>query len=340
LKSIILFIVILALPLSLYSTEKLEVFTAKVPVSAGQTGKNTVAIQDAFIQMLQRATGESDLNKNPELSAARKNVNDYVVQYGYDREQQGMNFLQVQFDPASVKRLLSEAHIPFWGSHRPVVLCWVVVADGDQTRILSANDQEGMAEQLMTQAARVGLPVILPVMDLKDAEQITSRNIQLNQYDKIKQASLRYHPDAILIAQVNQSDSNDWNSIWHFHFADDYQTWVEKNQSARQMTSAVIDHMLQLLKTNLSSTGVGPLQLTVQLDKVGSVVQLNEAMNYLSHLESVMSVTLIQLQEDSVQLSLQLNGSEQLLMNSLSQGHKMTLLGVGKEGVDLIFIWK
>ena len=104
-------------------------YSVIVPVTDTTPAQRDAAFSSALVQVLTRIAGGRDLRSNPGYDGAMKNPGSLVRRYQYQRAAGGLS-LQVDFEPGTVRRLVSTTlNVPSAGVKPPVLLL-VQGADG------------------------------------------------------------------------------------------------------------------------------------------------------------------------------------------------------------------
>ncbi|MGL5280991.1 MAG: DUF2066 domain-containing protein, partial [Plesiomonas shigelloides] len=121
--------------------------------------------------------------------------------------------------------------LPVWNHDRPAIMLWLVDNRGNNSagerRIMLDQEYSAAREQLRQVAMERGIPLLLPLGDLEDNMAVSASDVYGNFINPIAAASLRYQPDAVLVASLN----ND-SLTWHLYDAapDKLQTSLPQSQ--------------------------------------------------------------------------------------------------------------
>lgn len=184
-------------------------YNVKIPVASQATDARAEAIREGFKDVMIRLTGDQDIDKNKLVRANIERADYYVVEYSYSAPEVSSSTytLNIKYNEPDVKRLLRKLGMKPWGSIRPLVMVWLATVDNHHdVDILGGETGSNKLERFMRQAQRIGLPMIFPVMDMTDIDKITPDNITSVALPEIKDASKRYHPDALLVGTIESDD--------------------------------------------------------------------------------------------------------------------------------------
>ncbi|OAI48852.1 hypothetical protein AYO45_00835 [Gammaproteobacteria bacterium SCGC AG-212-F23] len=206
-KSILIVLSMAIIPLfasPVFSEEKDWLYETKIPVTSQLPEARTAVLPQALAQVLVKTSGDSKILSNSEIKLALKNANKWLQAFSYTSADENHRYqLVAHFSPKAVNHLLQEANIAFWGENRPVVLAWVEYeTPGQVAEIIHTDTPNSMASLLKDNADRRGLPLILPMMDFTDMNQVGVNDIVTKSIPVLSQAAKRYASDAMLIVRI------------------------------------------------------------------------------------------------------------------------------------------
>ncbi len=227
------------------AVELIELYDVEVPVQSRAPEERLNAFQQALTTVLIRMTGDRQAAANTEVQALLKDASRYVQQYRY-KERNGDTpaySLRIRFDGLALENALSDAGLPVWGKERPAVLVWLAVQQPDN-RYLVGEESDGLARTSVEALAyQRGIPVIYPLLDVQDRQQVSIADVLGGFDDTVRQASNRYQPDAIVVARANASADGFWRVVWHLYFGDQTLNW---SSDGNQLPTALAVGMHQL----------------------------------------------------------------------------------------------
>lgn len=199
------------------AVELTQLYQQRIPVNTQSTNERTDALQAALEGTLLKVSGDTQALNHAAVRAAMRNVRDYVVQYGYQQDEQLM--LWVQFDAEKINRLLQQSGSGVWSNLRPLILVWLVSENAQlQRELIGSSDESVLTQQLRNAAQERGLPIRLPLLDLNDTMSVEVVDVWARFDDRIQFASARYLPDGIVVARLYQADPSlqkgRWQADW------------------------------------------------------------------------------------------------------------------------------
>lgn len=188
-----------------------DFYLVRLPVSGTQL--TDAQRSEALDDMLIRYSGLRELPASPALQSAQQQAGRYIAQT-QTRNENGEKTADVSFDPAAVQHLAQTLGLPVWDHDRPAIMLWLVDNRGNNSagerRIMLDQEYSAAREQLRQVAMERGIPLLLPLGDLEDNMAVSASDVYGNFINPIAAASLRYQPDAVLVASLN-NDSLTWH---------------------------------------------------------------------------------------------------------------------------------
>ncbi|MGR5299993.1 DUF2066 domain-containing protein [Vibrio alfacsensis] len=196
------------LSLPAYALTQVDVYRAEVVIDSNQKDGESLARQQGMQDVIVRATGTDASLSNPVIQKALGSSSRYISQLGYGQVD-GQNGLKMLFNSGQIRSLLTQAQLPFWSPNRANILVWLVEEQGYDRAITWEHSDSQSAVALRNAAQVRGLPLTIPVGDFDDVTGVNVSDIWGGFIDPIRQASVRYPADAVLIVRV-QGDKIRW----------------------------------------------------------------------------------------------------------------------------------
>lgn len=306
-----------------------SIYQAKVPVASRSAQEKTTALQAGLKQVLIKVSGDSQLlENNPLLQAKLSHVDELVQDYSYaapEATQTAMPYLLViHFDPEGVNRILRETGKPSWGQNRPLILVWLALETPNHPVDIVDSSTGEIQALLKAGADERGLPMILPVMDMTDLNQVSVKDVLANSVQSLQQAAHRYAGNAILIGHVKQTNLktvSQWQLVmgaeqWHFDVT---------GKDLQEVLSVMTNHVADVLVKRYSAVTTDAVQSEVALKIVGVKQQsdLMELIKYLQHLSPVADVQLVSVTGQEIVLNISLRGSKDSFVQALALGKNL-----------------
>ena len=228
---------LLVLCLSLFSLPSIaapvsDLYQVREPVASQQPEEREAALGRALETLLLRLTGQADALQSPALAELRKDPQQIVSQYGYDKDD-----LLVDFDPLSTERSLRQAGLPLWGANRPALMTWWLNTGSGGSSLV--GDGQDSAAPLRRAAQHRGLPLRLPLADLGEQLLATPEALGANQPEALRSASERYAADALL-AVLAAEDGGQWQAEWRLWLGDSREQGKAQGVDRAALADAVL----------------------------------------------------------------------------------------------------
>jgi len=332
----IVFLLLFSLSLA-HAAEVDHLYQAEVSVAdQGQQERNR-AIAEGFRNILVKVTGNSNIGLNQSLKTSIKKASRYVQQYRY-RVEVGesatsleQRYLRITFDKQAVDRLLRENGLPVWGKSRPLIVVWTGFDDGSRRKLLSPEFDQQVMTLFSRAADSRGIPILFPVMDLQDQAAISASDLWGAFEEPIRNASLRYQADSILMVRIKSAGSGSVSSSWSLLGNNDDRQWEFRGQAfasvVNQGMNAVADHLAAVYAP---AGGSGSQVINMQVSGLDTFEDLLKVEFFLKSQETVQRYQLRQSQTDSAIFSLSLRGGMQAFVQAVE------LSGLFEE-VDMMF---
>ena len=310
-------------------------YEARVPVTDQSASARSAALQQAFATVLVKVTGARSVPAP--LSATLGDAAHFVQQTRYEQVPADPNApatapqtpslaLWVKFDSKAVNDAVAAAHAPVWGAERPRTLVWLALQDSPGGRLLPATDNSFLMQALQTAAQQRGIVLLFPQMDAVDHAALGVPDVSAFAVDRIRQASARYHPDAVLVGSITPFGTGQYAAHWQLMSGTDQQNW--ETPPGDEVVTAVDG--VQVSADRYASryaiaAGAGELAgvpLTVQ--GVTSLEIYAKVLGYLNGLTPVRAVHVQRMVQGSAYFTVDAHGTLDGLQSALVLGGLLT----------------
>ncbi|ALP52506.1 hypothetical protein Tel_04720 [Candidatus Tenderia electrophaga] len=310
-------------------------YQAQVPVKTQTREERLEVYPAALAQVVVKLSGDRSVPELPELSGLMGNAVSLVQQFQYAELPPGdetlledgyKRLLVARFDGQAVSQALIEANVPLWGSTRPEVLLWLAIEDRETRYLLGANAAAELESRLEAQAARRGLPLMLPLLDLDDRRQVDFGDVWGDFHHTVMQASARYSADTVLIGRLIRAEDGAWRTRWSLHYAAAPNTpsefWQAQVNSQEEALAVGIDGAADRIARRYaqlySPDSADSVALTVT--GVGGMAGYARAMDYLESLDIVTAVEVARVRQEEVLFRVAIRGDARGLEQSIRLG--------------------
>ena len=381
-KSIIFLLIVIVTFLSSMTLKAVEVkglYQASIAINSQNSRDRAYALKKALAAVMLKVGGGKSILDNKIIKQSLKNYRLYLSQYRYQHKtlqaanqqsnKQKSNkqqlFLLARFNEDKINQLFQEANLPLWGRLRPQVLLWLIDEQGLTRRILSNSSASNLPFMVNEFSKQRGLPIMMPLMDLIDANQIKLSDVWGRFQQPIKEASSRYLAEAIVVMRISnvslvsldhnieediesniendieinecgllcvQSQSKKQNYVLDWSLLD--WSFIKGQQKfSQQYIGNVPQELLQqgladiteLIYQRYALSTTSQHDVVIEVANVDSLATYVEVFDFLNNLSSVKTVTLLSAKAEARRFNLQLLGSADVLLASLKLNKKLTL---------------
>ncbi|MEJ2359841.1 MAG: DUF2066 domain-containing protein [Gammaproteobacteria bacterium] len=321
------------------AVELAHLYEATVPVQDQNKEQRNQAIQQAFVQVLIRVSGRSDVGNAqtyPDIAQATQDVTRFVQQFRYIKTDNssgsgsntsGANAQQsglavwVRFDETAISHLLRASNLPVWGSTRPSTLVWLAVEQHGQRKLLGADSRNDAYNLLTSEATSRGVPLVLPLLDLTDRSAIHTSDVWGNFGNTILQASQRYQTEAVLVGRVYQANSSKWVGRWTLYVDSGSENWSESGASLADVLDAGVDNTAQSLAQRYGQVDQADIgTVLIEVKDIKGLADFNRTVKYLKSISHVKDVEPVELTASSAVFQVKIPGGRLAVARDVSLG--------------------
>jgi hypothetical protein len=345
------------------AVEVIDLYQASVAIDSQNSKDRARALKKALAAVMIKVGGEKSVLDNALIKTALNNYNSYLNQYRYQQKSiqvadeltnNKQLFLLASFNQEKINQLFHEANLPLWGSLRPQVLLWLVDEQGLSRNIISNSSASNLPFVVSEFSSQRGLPIMLPLMDLTDANKIKLSDVWGRFQQPIKEASSRYFAEAIAVVRLSNSslvtfdyenkaeNTNncdllctesqvnakkyvlDW-SLLDWSLIEGQQKFSQQYQGndpqalLQQGLADITDLIYQYYALSTTSEN----NFVIEVTNVDSLATYIDIFHFLEGLSSVKAVTLVSAKGSARRFNLQLLGSKEALLASLKLDNKL-----------------
>lgn len=309
-----------------------DLYNHRVDVSNQSDSERNRAFAEAFAAVVLKVTGERRWLQHPVIEQALDNAQSYVEAFSYASETIVLpvdpatddvdtsislvntveqRVIDVSFAARLIDELLASADIPVWDSNRPSVLVWMVLQNEAGERSLLTADSDPPIIELMHQfAAERALPIIFPVLDFEDRQNLSEDSVWTLDQAAISAASQRYGADSILAGRVHFTATNELVGRWQFIFQDQADVFDGFDNELQAYLYAPLDRITNQLASFFAIVPETSNRQSVRLrvDGIKNLSAYSALLSYVNNLGLVESVAAAELDGERLELQLGLLG--------------------------------
>ncbi len=317
------------------AVELTKLYQGQVQVSGQSSAERETALQQALEQTLLKVSGDNQLLTHNSIKSALQNVRKFVVQYGYQQEENQLA-LWVQFDQPQIDLLIQQAGSGIWSNLRPELMLWLVAEDESlQRQLLGSGDESVFMQQLKNTARTRGLPIQLPLLDLNDTMAISTLDVWARFDDNIDFATARYNTDGTVVARIYQTDPNDrenrWMVDWTLRLGELRWSGEVRGLDRSTLGHDLIADLTQVLaeRYRIGASSGATSAWSLQVRDIQSVEQAIEAEQLLLSLPSVAQVQLIGFGNMTAEFELAIQADPRQIMQAIDLSKKLRPITTG-----------
>jgi len=354
---------LLSMPLK--AVEVKGLYQASIAINSQNSSDRAHALKKALAAVMLKVGGEKSVLENNVIKQSLKNYRLYLSQYRYQHkalqvaDHQGNKkqlFLLASFNKDKINQLFQQANLPLWGSLRPQVLLWLIDEQGLTRRIMSNSSASNLPFMVNEFSAQRGLPIIMPLMDLVDTNNIQLSDLWGRFQQPIKAASRRYLGEAIVVMRISNSSLVNFDKdeevnaepsdcgllCAQFHTSKQQYVldwslldWglIKGQQKLSQQYQGSVPQVLleqgladitELIYQRYALSTTSDNDFVIEVENIDSLATYVAVFDFLNNLSSVKSVTLLSAKAGARRFNLQLLGSEEALLASLKLSKQLT----------------
>jgi hypothetical protein len=307
-----------------------DLHTATVEVIDKSEKARTAAFRKGLEQVLVKMAGSAAVLDRGGVDALLERPNGFVQRYRYepidDDEQTGTPSdaggedggaaddadkprfrLIVTYAGGRIEQRLEESDVVVWGEERPEVLVWLAIDDGRNRRILGTDGDSEAYRALMDAAERRALPILLPLMDMRDRERVEFVDISGGFFDTLGTASERYRGDIMLVGHLRRGGGG-WRGDWTLIGAGERRAWGATADAVDTAVATGVDGATERLAAMLAGEGGERTRLSVRIDGVGTLDDYARVKEYIDGLVRIRSSSLRGIQPGELVFDLEVRG--------------------------------
>lgn len=313
---------LLALAVPVQARDVSGLYSARVPVADRSPGELARATRAALGQVLVKLTGNRDAPRGT-AAPLLKDASRLLLKYAYESAGPGPGLeLVAEFDEPALQAELRTLAVSLWGKERPDTLAWLIV-DEDGRRAVASSDEPGLrGEALAQRAARRGIPLLLPLMDIEETRAIAAAG----DFDAIAGAALalstRYGTPAALVGWLRPSAPGFWVVDWRLQLGSETYAWREEGDLAELMVDDGVDALADALARRFAGPAGEATDETLELAIVGvrSAEDYARVTSYLGDLDAVSRLFVRAVSNTALEIEVAARGGASALAQSISFG--------------------
>lgn len=311
-----------------------NLYYAKVPIENTNNSSQKVAFQEAIKLVLIKVSGDINVTSSEIIKNVLKNPDSLIQSFHFSEESQTdgessdvtvKHYINIKTNEHAIKELLTTANFPVFGKNRPKILIWLAIDNGIEQNILSFNDEHELNQQIQFISQLLGIPILLPSLDLQDISQWSTLTTEthLNWLNSLKE---RYGTDAILEGNIKVYSDINYTSQWLFFLGNQTFTWQTTTDRLEDNLHQAFNQLsLQLSRSfaaNTNNITSNNNKYTISVSNIGSLQDYVKISTYLKSIELAKDVDIYEIDQNSVKFSVSFSGELNQLQQVVSLNHQ------------------
>jgi len=295
-----------------------NLYQSSLAVSSQSEVERQKVSPDVLRKVILKVVGDSAIVNSADLSTVLPQSNQLIQQYEYrrtnvvseDLTQPDKLQVLLTFKEHLLNKALTNIGLPIWGRSRPETLIWLAVDKNGKRSILSADDQSSLLTVLKQAANDRGLPILFPVMDLQDQQQVTFTDLSAGFSQSVEHASQRYGSPIILMAVAKVGEGGIVSVNWHVRINEKSEQWQSRGNAKVAMQSG-IDVLTDRLARRFSQHEMATEQhqLKLHISAIHNYADYVRVTKYLKALQYVSDVQVSNLAADTADITVIFDGN-------------------------------
>jgi len=310
------------------AVELADLYVAQIGVNSQSQSERNQALQEALKQTLVKVSGSDAVLTHERVKAALQNVNELLAQYSYRTENDQLQ-LSASFDENKLDALLRSADAVIWGNRRPQLMLWMATeAVGGERTIVSSDNEAVMTQQLHNRARERGVPIRLPLMDLRDTMAVSIPDIWGRFNRPLTLAGERYDADGIVSARVyvDTTDADQqWVVDWNLVLGNERFQGQERAADQAFLLTPMIDEIAEQLATRFGVRAgeQETSEVVIRVVNLESLTAVLEVEAFLSSLTVINDVELIEFGQSHAEFRLSFQGEPRRARQTIALDRRM-----------------
>lgn len=319
-------------------------YQAVLPVTSQSTEERNKMLQQGLSQVLIKISGNNQILMNPKVKSHLNAADRLIQEFSYTNGPTSAQpyLLQMSFDSEGVNRILRDANVPIWGQNRPLILI-LLESEGSNrpVEIISNDSSPEMAILLKQIADQRGLPIIFPIMDVTDLNQVNLAKAGNMPVSSLTPLIKRYTSDGILSGKILCDDHQGCHSEWKLMIGDFQIEGNATGTTANEVLSAIVNEVTSKLATRYAAVLSNKVQSTLTLKIIGvnQADDFTQLINYIQRLTPVADVQTLKVSGSEITLLINLRSDAAAFLQLLAIGQKLTSMNSDENESPLTYEW-
>ena len=312
-------------------------YEMEVPVADQSDKERKSGLLTAFRLVLIKLTGDRQANGRAALSPLLSQAESYLQQYSYrevpsvhvsdtgESIESMQTLLWVRFDELNLNKALRALGVSVWGRERPSTLVWLAVGDENGRRLVSSDEMPEYFESLQLRAEHRGVALVFPLLDLDDNAAVRASDVWGGFRQPVLAASRRYNADSILTVTMESPVEGFWEARWTAYIDNQMANWNSESDLDRAALEEGVDNLADILAVRFARIRdfAGASDVSLAVADIFNASQYADVLKYLSALNTVSDVEVLELESGQVTFLLTAHGGEVAVTQAIELGRML-----------------
>ena len=282
---------------------------ADKPRFQSEEARRRALMEAALGQVLVRLAGTSQVVADPVVQRrVIGRAQSFVQRFQYlERGGEHGPRMRVHFTESAVRDALWETGWPVWGRFRPGILVWVAYRGDGGLQLASPDSHPRVFDALRQEAHRDGLPLLFPLLDGRDRDRLTAKDLLFEDWTTIRSASRRYDPDGVLLLRLDGKGGG-FKAKWALRAGEAPEVFGTEGKGLQAAVAEGLDGVLVRLSRRYTVYPGPGTDLEIEVGELGGLDHFARVERGLAGLAAVEAVTPIRVDGDRARYRLSFRG--------------------------------
>ncbi|QUX96318.1 DUF2066 domain-containing protein [Marinomonas sp. CT5] len=234
--------------------------------------------------------------------------------------------IRVTFYQESIDGFLTQNNLPVWGDNRPSVLVWLVKEDNGVRSLSGSKAPSDVLNEFARSTNSLGVPIYAPLLDDVDKESLSVSDVWGFFEDRILNASKRYQTDSVAALRVSSFAGQVSGDLLVLLQNGETERFDLSGGSLTELVDQASVDLAKVFSSRYASVrnSASASKLNIQVLGIKNYRVMNKVQSYFESIGVVRNVTLVQVDGEKVEFSIEIDGDKQKLFNSISLSRLLT----------------
>ncbi|MEQ8660952.1 MAG: DUF2066 domain-containing protein [Gammaproteobacteria bacterium] len=306
-----------------------DLYASRVAVADRSPDERARGARAALAEVLVKLTGDRGVRRREGIDGVLGQASRLLFKYAYERAGDGSGLLlAAEFDEPALVDELTAAGIPLWGRQRPDTVAFVVIDEAGSRHILGSDEPGQRAAALLGRAARRGVPLLLPLVDIEETRHLATAPDWTAITTTALALAHRYGTTGVLVGHLRESVPGLWESRWQVQVGTEAFSWREEGDLAALLLEDAADRLADALARRFADPAVlaSATTFTIGIEGIASAADYARVTTYLAALDAVSGLFVRSAAPARLEVELSVRGGRDGLAQTVAFGNVLTAL--------------